>query len=40
VMKMLDSFGGQPSFMDCFVAYLAGDNRPVHEVLFPSQLSF
>ena len=25
--------------MDCFVAYLAGHNRPVHEVLFPNKLS-
>ena len=24
--------------MDCFVAYLAGHNRPVHEVLFPNRL--
>jgi hypothetical protein len=29
---------GEPSFVDCFVAYLAGHNRPVHEVLFPKQL--
>lgn len=39
VMKMLDKFGWQSSFVDCFVAYLAGHNRPVHEVLFPSKLS-
>jgi hypothetical protein len=38
VMKMLDKFGWQSSFVDCFVAYLAGHNRPVHEVLFPNQL--
>ncbi|HEY0855675.1 MAG TPA: nucleotidyl transferase AbiEii/AbiGii toxin family protein [Albitalea sp.] len=25
-----------PDVLDCFVAYLAGHNRPVHEVLFPS----
>jgi predicted nucleotidyltransferase component of viral defense system len=35
VMLMLDRFGWQPAFIDCFVAYLAGHNRPVHEVLFP-----
>lgn len=35
VMHMLDHFGWQESFVDCFVAYLAGHNRPVHEVLFP-----
>ena len=39
VMKMLDKFGWQSSFVNCFVAYLAGHNRPVHEVLFPSKLS-
>jgi predicted nucleotidyltransferase component of viral defense system len=35
VMHMLDHFGWQVSIVDCFVAYLAGHNRPVHEVLFP-----
>jgi Nucleotidyl transferase AbiEii toxin, Type IV TA system len=35
VSKMLERYGWQPSFVDCFVAYLAGHNRPVHEVLFP-----
>lgn len=35
VMHMLDHFGWQSQFVDCFVAYLAGHNRPVHEVLFP-----
>jgi predicted nucleotidyltransferase component of viral defense system len=35
VMHMLDHFGWQPQFIDCFVVYLAGHNRPVHEVLFP-----
>ena len=38
VMKMINKFGWQSSFVDCFVAYLAGHNRPVHEVLFPSKL--
>lgn len=35
VQQMLDRFGLEPSFVDCFVAYLAGHSRPVHEVLFP-----
>ena len=35
VLHMLDRFGWQELFVDCFVAYLAGHNRPVHEVLFP-----
>jgi predicted nucleotidyltransferase component of viral defense system len=39
VLKMIERFGWQPSFVDCFVAYLAGHNRPVHEVLFPKILS-
>ena len=38
VLKMIERFGWQPSFVDCFVAYLAGHNRPVHEVLFPKAL--
>lgn len=38
VMKMLERFGWEPSFVDCFVAYLAGHNRPMHEVLFPRTL--
>ena len=39
VFHMLDQFGWQEPFVDCFVAYLAGHNRPVHEVLFPSAKS-
>ena len=35
VMHMLHRFGWQPTFIECFVVYLAGHNRPVHEVLFP-----
>lgn len=35
VMRMVERFGWQPSFVECFVAYLAGHNRPMHEVLFP-----
>ena len=38
VMKMVEQFGWEPSCIDCFVAYLAGHNRPVHEVLFPKRL--
>jgi predicted nucleotidyltransferase component of viral defense system len=38
VSRMLERFGWQSSFVDCFVAYLAGHNRPVHEVLFPKRL--
>jgi hypothetical protein len=38
VMGMLERFGWPSSFADCFVAYLAGHNRPIHEVLFPRKL--
>jgi predicted nucleotidyltransferase component of viral defense system len=34
VMHMLQRFGWMSDVVDCFVAYLAGHNRPVHEVLF------
>lgn len=34
VLHMLEHFGWQPPSVDCFVAYLAGHNRPVHEALF------
>ena len=30
--------GLTPGIVDCFVCYLAGHNRPVHEVLFANQL--
>ena len=39
VSKMLERFGWQSSIVDCFVVYLAGHNRPIHEVLFPKKLS-
>lgn len=39
VMNMLRQFGWQPLFVECFVAYLASHNRPVHEVLFPRKVS-
>lgn len=34
VMHMLERFGWRETIIDCFVAYLAGHNRPVNEVLF------
>ena len=34
VLKMYESHGLTPEILDCFVVYLAGHNRPVHEVLF------
>lgn len=37
VQLMYDRFGLQLDFVECFVAYLAAHNRPVHEVLFPSE---
>lgn len=39
VLQMNEKFGGVPQpFVDSFVAYLAGHNRPVHEVLFANSL--
>ena len=35
VMLMREHYGWPDGLTDCFVAYLAGHNRPVHEVLFP-----
>lgn len=37
VMHCYEMFGLQADFVDCFVGYLAGHNRPTHEVLFPKQ---
>jgi hypothetical protein len=34
VQHMFDRFGLPPEFVNCFVVYLSGHNRPVHEVLF------
>lgn len=39
VAAMIDSFGIEAQMVNCFVAYLAGHNRPVHEVLFSYDLS-
>jgi hypothetical protein len=33
VHGMFNSFGLTPEIVECFVGYLAGHNRPVHEVL-------
>lgn len=39
VQKMYESHGLTQNIVDCFVAYLAGHNRPVHEVLFSNTQS-
>ncbi|MCI4430254.1 MAG: nucleotidyl transferase AbiEii/AbiGii toxin family protein [Burkholderiales bacterium] len=38
VLKMYEKFGLDSAFVDCFVGHLAGHNRPVHEVLFSTDL--
>lgn len=38
VAAMMDRFGIEAEMVDCFVAYLAGHNRPIHEVLFSNDL--
>ncbi|MFN7507026.1 MAG: nucleotidyl transferase AbiEii/AbiGii toxin family protein, partial [Limnobacter sp.] len=38
VLQMNEKFGIPQTFVDSFVAYLAGHNRPVHEVLFANAL--
>jgi predicted nucleotidyltransferase component of viral defense system len=35
VLVLYNTIGLTPEIVDCFVAYLAGHNRPVHEVLAP-----
>jgi hypothetical protein len=35
VLVLYNTIGLTPEIVDCFVAYLAGHNRPVHEVLMP-----
>lgn len=37
VKKMYENHGLTSEIVDCFVVYLAGHNRPVHEVLFPNR---
>ena len=37
VMKMYETHGLTSEIIDCFVIYLAGHNRPVHEVLFANR---
>jgi hypothetical protein len=37
VQLMFARFGLPAEFLDCFVVYLAGHDRPVHEVLFPNE---
>jgi predicted nucleotidyltransferase component of viral defense system len=34
VLQMFDSTGLSDAVVECFVVYLAGHNRPIHEVLF------
>lgn len=38
VAAMIDGLGLDAAMADCFVAYLVGHNRPVHEVLFSNDL--
>ena len=38
VFLMYKNFGLTKDIIDCFVVYLAGHNRPMHEVLFPNEL--
>jgi acyl dehydratase len=37
VHRILAREGLTPTVLDCFVAYFAGYNRPVHKVLFPTR---
>ncbi|MDP2092316.1 MAG: nucleotidyl transferase AbiEii/AbiGii toxin family protein [Hydrogenophaga sp.] len=37
VQRMLARHGWDETLLDCFVVYLAGHNRPTHEVLFPKE---
>jgi predicted nucleotidyltransferase component of viral defense system len=37
VLQMFDSTGLTDAVVECFVVYLAGHNRPIHEVLFGNE---
>lgn len=39
VLGMFATCGLTREIVDCFVSYLAGHNRPVHEALFPNKLN-
>ena len=39
VLRMYATYGLRPEFVDCFVGYLAGHNRPPHEVISPARKS-
>ena len=39
VHGMFEEYGLQPDTVECFVTYLAGHNRPIHEVLFSRDLN-
>lgn len=38
VLKLYSDGGLTPGIVECFVCYLVGHNRPVHEVLFANQI--
>ena len=38
ILKLLDGGGPTDGIVECFVCYLAGHNRPVHEVLFANEI--
>lgn len=38
VLKLYDQSGITPGIVECFICYLAGHNRPVHEVLFANEI--
>jgi hypothetical protein len=38
VMGLYENGGLTPGMVECFVCYLAGHNRPVHEVLFGNEV--
>lgn len=38
VMNLYARSGLTPGIVECFICYLAGHNRPAHEVLFPNEI--